>query len=245
MTQDNLLNVEPDQVQIDENKDWHTELVGEGRKYKDDKALALSRVHADRHIAFVEGENAEMREEILRLKQEVNAGAKLQELLDKIDTQQQLTSREPTPNSNEEMKPALKLDEVESLVSSKIQQHEQQRKEQDNFNQVKAKLTERFGSNFKDALKDKSDALGLSDEEVNTMARKNPNLFIKTFDLNVQGETFQTPPRTSGVFAPKLPQKRNWAYYQDLKKKTGAWDKATRLQMEKDAQALGEAFYEN
>ena len=245
MTQDNLLNVEPDLVSIDETKDWHAELVGEGKKYADEKALALSRVHADRHIAFVESENAEMRNEILRLKQEANAGAKLQELLDKLDSQQQLTSREQTPHSNEDIKPALKLDEVESLVSSKIQQHEQQRREQDNYNQVKAKLTERFGNNFKTVLKDKSDALGLSDEEVNTMARKNPNLFIKTFDLNAQSETFQTPPRTSGIFSPKLPQKRNWNYYQDLKKKTGAWDKATRLQMEKDAQALGEAFYEN
>lgn len=248
MTQDNLLNADDQVIELDENKDYFAELVGEGKKFKDEKALAKAKAYSDAHIATLERQNEEYRQMALKNYETANAGAKLQELLDKLEaTQQQLTSRETNPSSNEDTQPALKLDEVESLVSSKIQQHERTRTEQENFKLVEAKLKERHGNNYKSVLKQQSEALGLSDDDVNLMARRNPNLFVKTFDLNVapQGTSFSTPPKGSPAFTPKGPEKRGWSYYVELKKKDPkAWlDKKTAIQMEKDAQALGEEFY--
>lgn len=245
-----LLDVKDDQLQIDETKDWYAELVGEDKKYADEKALALSRVHADRHIAFIEAENEEYRKELLALREQATAGAKLQELLDKLDSrQQQLASRDETLDSKEVMtQPAIDETKLETLFETKIQQYEQSKQERENFRQVESKLKERYGNSYSAALKEKANELGLSDDEINAMARKNPNLFIKTFDLNLppSNDGFQTPPKNTSTFNPKPPKQRTWSYYLDLKRKNpNSWlDKNTRLQMEKDAQALGEAFYD-
>lgn len=247
---DNLLNVQEDQPQIDENKNYLEELVGDNKKFKDAEALAKGKAYSDAHIAILEKRFDELSEDYRKLKKDADARAQLQDLLDKMESQtQQTTSRETTVNSNEvQTKPALGLDEVESLLDSKLTQREQARKERDNFAKVEALLKEKLGSNYQRILKEKSEELGLSDEEVNSMAKKNPNLFSKTFDLDakMQGESFQAPPRNSSAFAPRAPQVRGWSFYQELKKKDpNAWmQPKIAIQMEKDAQAMGiEKFY--
>jgi hypothetical protein len=247
MTQDSLVDVQEDLPIIDENKNYFEELVGEGRKYRDQEALAKSRIHADRHIAIVEKQNEEYRKMALEFKEQADAGAKLQDLSNRIEEQlKQLASRETTPNSNEDNKPSVNLDDIESLVSNKIQQHTQNQKETENYNQVKSKLEEKYGENYKTVLKQKSKSLNMTDDEVNALARKNPNLFLKTFDLlEQQSVNFQSPPQSSG-FNPKPAQKRTWSYYMEMKKKDPkAWlDRKIAIQMEKDSQALGSEFFD-
>lgn len=248
-TQENLLDQDTDQVVLDENKNYLEELVGENKKFKDTVALAKAKAYSDAHIALLERKLDALSEDYKTVMTEHSAGARLQDLLDKLDQKtQQLASREDNRTSNEDTKPTYSLDDIESLVSNKIQATEHQRRETENWNKVKAKLQEKLGSNFKQALKAQSDALGLSDEEVNSMARKNPNLFFKTFDLSDQkvNESFQTPPKGINTgFAPKGSEHRKWSYYRELHKKdANAWDRKTRLQMEKDSQALGAAFFD-
>ena len=252
MANENLLNQDPDQVTIDESKDYLSELVGEGKKFADHKALAKGKAYSDAHITILERRFDELSDEYRKLKEDSSAGAKLQDLLDKLETtQQQLASRETNPNSNEDTKPALKLDDVESLIDSRMSQRELSRREESNYNQVKAKLTERYGTNYGAALKEyiQTEKLDLTDEDVNQMARRNPNLFIKTFGLNEQtGENFTSPPRSNvNTFSPKPKEKRGWSYYMDLKKKDPlSWmDKKIAIQMEKDAREQGEDFYKN
>jgi len=183
----------------------------------------------------------------LEFKEQADAGAKLQDLSNRIEEQlKQLASRETTPNSNEDNKPSVNLDDIESLVSNKIQQHTQNQKETENYNQVKSKLEEKYGENYKTVLKQKSKSLNMTDDEVNALARKNPNLFLKTFDLlEQQSVNFQSPPQSSG-FNPKPAQKRTWSYYMEMKKKDPkAWlDRKIAIQMEKDSQALGSEFFD-
>lgn len=251
MTQDNLLEQNDDQVLIDENKDFFAELVGEGKKFKDEKALAKAKAYSDAHITLLERKLDAMSEDYRKAMEQMRAGATLQEQIDKLSQiQQQLTSRDDTVNSNEDNQPKLSLDQIESLVTTKIQQTEQQRRETENWKKVQTKLTERLGNNYKAVLKEQSDQLGLTDDEVNSMARRNPTLFFKTFDLNESKstESFQAPPKGINTgFAPKGSQYKKWSYYRELQlKDPTAWsDKKIRLQMEKDAQALGADFYDS
>lgn len=246
----NLLTQDDDNIPvIDEAKDYLTEFVGEGKRYTDTKALAKAKAHADAHIALLEKKLDTVTADYAKAREDNVAGAKLQDLLNKLETQSALASRELNPNSNEETKPTMSVDQIESLVSTKIQQTEQQRRETENWNKVKATLSEKLGSNYKNVLREKSEALGLTDDEVNAMARKNPGLFIKTFDLNEQKqeEQFQSPPKGINTgFAPKGREVRKWSYYRNLQKENPmAWnDKSIRIQMEKDAQALGKDFYD-
>lgn len=247
MTTDNILNQGDDLVMIDESKDYLEDLVGEDKKFKDVKALAKGKAYSDAHIAILEKRFDALSEDYLKLKEQNDAGAKLQDLLDKLE-KQQLPSRDLTPNnSNEDTKPKLGLDEVESLVSSKILQHEQTQREAENYRRVETKLLEQYGSDYKNVLRRKAKDLSISDDEVNSMARKNPTLFLKTFDLEAKhGTTFQAPPKSDISFTPKPAEKRTWSYYLKMKEKDPkAWlDKKIAIQMEKDSQALGREFFD-
>lgn len=251
MTPNLLDQTEEDQIKIDESKNYLEELVGPGKKFATAEDMAKGKYLADEVIKVKDHRYDVLLEDYKKVRDENIAGPKLQELIDKNDALlQQLTTRQNTPSSNEDNKAAYDPKQVESLVSSTYQRMKQTEEEERNFNLVSNKLKEHLGTNYKNVLKEQADALGLTDDDVNSMARRNPNLFIKTFDLNVQrnNQSFQTPPRSdmrSDNFAPRSPEKRNWAYYLDLKKKNpDAWDKATRIQMDKDALALGKTFYD-
>jgi hypothetical protein len=246
---DDLFNQNEDQIQIDETKNYLEDLVGDGKKFKTPEELARGKFESDSYIKILEKRLDMSRQDLESLRNEYNAGKSLKELLDQMNDKQPTTSREQTQNPNEVQPPAYKPEELESLVSSKIEQHEQSKKERENYNQVQAKLLERFGNSYKDALKSQALTLGLSDDEVNSMARKNPNLFMKTFDLNEPKKTepFSAPPtsmRRSDSFAPTS-EKRNWNYYMEMyRKDPKSWyEPKISVQMHNDAIALGEDFY--
>lgn len=249
MTQENLFEEQPD-LTIDPEKDYFAELVGEGRKFKDEKALARSKMESDFHIKQVERENAELREYALKLREQNNAGPKLQELLDQISNQQQklVSSEQPIANEVKEIKPDIDPKQIESLVSNKIQEFEAQKREQNNFKMVQEKLIERFGDKYQNTFKQHMERLGLTEEFTNELARKHPTVFMKTFGLDDVSprENFQTPPRSqmrSDNFSPNVP-KRTWSYYQKLKKEQPAVYKSREIQvqMHNDAIELGNTF---
>lgn len=61
-------SITPDQgvTKEQEKESYLSQLVGEGKKYADEEALAKSRIDADSHIAKVESEAAELREKLER-----------------------------------------------------------------------------------------------------------------------------------------------------------------------------------
>lgn len=249
----NLLDqTNEDQLEIDENKNYLEELVGENNKFKTVEDLARGKAVSDNYITILEGRLDAMREEYKKVRDENTASPKLQDLIDKYeDLSKQLTSRNNQQSNEDSTKAAYDPKQVESLIDSRVQAIEQGNKEKANFKLVQDKLTERYGSNYKNVLKDQSNQLGLTDDDVNSMARKNPNLFMKTFDLTTpqRSDTFQTPPRSdrrSDTFAPRAPEKHTMSYYEGLRKKDPqAWmNKKIAVQMEKDAQALGKEFFD-
>lgn len=241
-----------DDQSIDENKDYFSELVGEGRKFKDEKALALAKARSDNYVKILEGRLDAMREDNLKLREENVAGAKLQDLLDKLELEKQQLSSRQEPKTNEAVnQPQIDETKIESLVSAKIEQAQQSRRQAENYSEVESKLLEVYGQNYKTTLKEQAKQLGLSDEEVNLMARNNPKLFYKTFDVAPrQREQFQTPPRSmqrTDNFAPKGPEKKTISYYKDmLKKNPMAWyDPKIAVEMDKMSQELGQSFYDD
>ncbi len=248
----NLFETNEDQLQLDETKNYLTELVGEDKKFISPEDLAKGKYVSDHYIKTLEKRLDDMREEYKTVRDQNIASPKLQELIDKNDALlAQLASRGNTNISNEDNKAALNPDDVESLIAKRLQSHEETKREQENFNTVMGKLSEKFGKNYVEVLREQSSQLGLTDEDINLMARKNPNLFMKTFDLNVQktDNNFQTPPRNekrNDNFSPRNAEVRNWAYYEKMRKtEPMAWmDKRIAVQMEKDAQAQGVKFYE-
>lgn len=244
----NLLDENLDN-QVDENKNYLEELVGEGKKFKSPEELAKGKFAADLHIANLERRQDELRTAYEKLADEYKAGAKLQDLISRLD-EEKLTSRKQ-PTSNEENKPEVNLDLIKSTASEEYARLRTLEREQENFNQVQVKLRERFGNNYAKALKDQATQLGLDDTIVNNMARTNPRLFEKTFDLNtpVNKDRFQTPVTNqfrSSVEAPKGEKRTQSFYNKVLEKNPRALmdDPKLVIQMDKDAQALGVDFFD-
>ena len=250
---DDILNDGDDDLdlQIDENKNYLEELVGPGKKFATVEDMAKGKYVGDIHAKSLERNMAELREDYIKLREQNETGQKLQDLLDKIEKAQNLSSRDNTHNSNEDEinnKPSFDPTQVESLVSSQVQKIRQTEKEQENSKVVRDKLQEHFGRNYKDVLKEHAELLDLSDEQVNSMAKTNPKLFFKTFGLDQpKSENFQTPPSSSvrkDNFSPSGSKKRDWNYYQELKKRDPKlyYAPKTLVQMDRDAQELGDDF---
>lgn len=244
---DSLLDAD-NSSQVDLNKDYLQELVGEGKKFKTPQDLARGKYEADNYVKTLTVKLDQMREDYLKLDADYKARAKLEELIDQLDKSKQQPSSNEQPPVKDRM-PEIDPKQIESLVDSQIKRNKLLEREQDNFNKVKEKLRERFGSNYQDALSEQIDGLGLTVDDMNALAKKSPTAFFKTLGLDQppQTENFQAPPRTSqrsDTFSPKGGPKRTWAYYQKLKEtnRNLYYDPKTNVQMEKDRQALGAEF---
>lgn len=251
-----LLNNDPkSSLPIDPNKDYWTELTGPGGKFhradesEAKREIARAKVQSDLYIKSLEQRLDEGRQDYLTLHEQYKAAPKLEELVAKLERQHLTSNEQPPVNEDTNKEPAFKPEDIEKLLDTKLTERETQRTQSENLRFVKAKLAERYGEKSSEVLQSQMDRLGLSPEFADQLARTNPKVFMKTFDLDepVERNDFQTPPRSNqraDQFAPKGGEKRTWSYYQNLRKTDPAKyrDPQTQVQMHKDYLELGTAF---
>ena len=207
--------------------------------------LIEAKVNSDLFIKTIERQKDELRSDYIRAQEELQTRQNLQDLIDRLN--EKTTQQAQTPIKPEEKPIVPDLKDIEKLFESKFEQRRLADKEASNFNEVQVKLRERFGNNANNVLQEQASTLGLSKEDVNSLAKKSPEAFFRIMGLNqAQGQDSLAPPRTSirnDNFGPKI-VKRTWSYYQDMKAKNPKqyWDPKTQVQMHKDAEALGAGF---
>lgn len=242
-------NLDDNPVKVDDSVNYLNELVGEGKKFKTVEDLAKGKALADGYVDHLKSRLDEMRGDYTRLREEQAARAKLEDLLDQINTgrTQQKTETHQEPDVKQQQMP-FDPKEMESLVQSKILEHESSKKQQDNYNLVRNKLQERLGDNYQAVLKEQTENLGLTEAFVNDLARNHPQVLFKTLGLDTipNREGFMSPPRSntrSDSFKPNV-QKRSWSYYQKMKRDDPKKyrDSQTHVQMWKDHIELGKEF---
>ena len=230
---DTLLDQTEPSIPEDKYKDWAKEDL-------EKKARA-----ADTHIEIVERENKELRDLAMRQKEESLTQAKLEEMIKRLDTLQSTSNEQPKVN---ETQPQISPEQIEGLVSSKIREFESTKKSTDNFNTVKAKLQERFGSNYQTIIKDQINKLGLTIEDADALARKSPAAFFNTLGIDTtKRETFQAPPKSTGSFMTKTPELTRYSQYKELRKANPKLytDRNFQIEIEKKAQEIGEQFFDD
>jgi hypothetical protein len=116
---------------------------------------------------------------------------------------------------------------------------------------VREKLQSTYGQNYKESVKKQIEDLGITETELNDLARRSPKLLIKTLGLDKEPskDNFFSPPSSQqrrDNFAPTAAPQRTWSYYEDLRKKDKNlyFDRKTAIQMQKDAIELGDKFYD-
>lgn len=234
-------------TQIDPSKDYLPELVGEGKKFKTPQDLARGKYEADLMIETFKRQQDQLRADYLELQKESAARARLEDLIDKLGQKAPASNEQPPVNVDNT--PKFKPEELDSLIDSKMEARDANRRRQDNYKTVEAKLRETYGDTYPRVLKEQVAELGLTSEYINDLARTSPEAFFRTIGLNAPKtqDGFQPPVRSnqrSDNFAQKGNQKRTWTYYQELKKANPQlyYDPKITNQMQKDYAALGQAF---
>lgn len=230
--------------EIDPNKDYLSELVGEGRKFKDEKALALGKVHADRLVD-------ELKRKLAETEQELQTRNRLEELLTAA------TKRQEAPPSPDHGTPPqlgnepvndLTPEKIESLISSRLSEHQKALNANQNLNTVKTELVKKFGNGYEAELVKVAEAAGVSPEWLNETAKSNPRLVLNLVEANApKKEAYLTPPANG--LNPALAQsndERTLSFYKKLKAKDPKYyeSKEVQSQMHNDAMRLRDRFFD-
>lgn len=254
---DNLIDPNADHGNNQDNQNVNDPLeflIGPGGKFhrenRDEalKELAKSKIEADRFIQFKNREYDVLRDDYMNLREEHQSRAKLEELYDLLKNNQTLANSEHTPNANEVNinQPAFKPEDIENLVSTKLQQHEVERQHRQNIENLRNKLKDRYGENYNSVLNQNLQQLGLDVDTFNQLAREKPAFIERALGLDQQQhrDTFQAPPQNQQRFAPTGGQKRTWSYYEKMRRENPNlyYSGKIQTQMHKDRAELGTAF---
>ncbi len=234
--------------QIDPNKNYLNEYVGEGKKFKTAEDLAKSKFHADTYIPLLERRLDQYEADRLAMKKEIDTRQSIEEIVTNLMNKQTTTTQPTTPESKVESvvtAPTLDPTKIDELVSTRINAWDTEKRQTANVAEVRGKLKERFGNSFAEVLKAKADELGVSPTFLNNLAKDHPSVLYKTLglDQNVQAVN-NNPLTTTTRFAPTGEKKRTWSYYQEMKKNNPDLynNPRTALQMQRDAIELGDVF---
>lgn len=237
-----------DSLQLDSNKAYLEQLVGEGKKFKTAEDLARGKAESDSFIEIMKARMDELRSDHLRLREEHQASAQLKDLIDNLQKSKDSDNTRDTTRDNV-ITPAIKPEDIENLVNQQLNKHQLAQKQESNFRAVQAKLKEKLGEDYSSTYKQRMDDLGLTKEFADDLAKNHPSVFYKTFGLDdVQRQnSFQAPPRSNqrqDNFAPKV-ERRTYAWYQQQNKMDprAYLDPKISLQMHDDLMEMGPELF--
>jgi hypothetical protein len=214
-------------------------------KDKTPQEVLDAKIESDLYVKTLTARLDDLKKDYLDLREKQQASEDLKSLIDQMKRGQQTEETIPPPKDTIQT-PAINAEDIETLVSKKLTEHQLITKQQENFKIVQAKLKDTLGDNYQSIYKQKLDALGLTKEFADDLAKNHPSVFLKTFELETKPmSNQQTLPRSSvrqATFNPT--QKRDWSYYQELKKSNPKMylDPKIAIQMHDDAIALGADF---
>jgi predicted ATP-dependent endonuclease of OLD family len=236
--------------EIDPEKDYTEELVGEGKKFSDFKGLARSKVEADRHINNLEKELAELREDLSARVQVADLVKELQTLR---NTQ---TEGNPDPmsnpdNTNSAENDQITSDDIEKLVTSKLTEREAERQRNSNYESVKNTLTQAWGDSVAAKLKQAANDLGMTPAELDEFAKSRPKAFLRAVGADQpkredSGSLFTQGDVSSAKFSGSNSSNKNYAYFNKIRKEDPAryHSRAVQAEMHREAARQREKFYE-
>jgi hypothetical protein len=255
---DDLFSLEKKEIQIDPEKDYLPDLVGEGKKFKTPQDLARSVLHKELHIAKLESENAVIRENLQKSMTMEEFMAQLSESQKKLITNSgtsQVTTTSETSGegdkSNDTKPQPLSREDIRKILD----EERAAEKQKENLGLVKQKLYEALGDEFPQHIEAKAKELGMPKEWLNDMAAKTPAAFLKLMEVDtvIKAKTEQesvfsplkSSVNTTGLSKPKtrVDGAKTYKEYQELRKSNKSEYDRQYSRMMKDAITLGEDFY--
>lgn len=246
-----LFSPDTNRGEFDPNKNYLEELVGDGKKFKDVDALARGKAESDAFIENLKQEQKNLREDYQRLLEEKKTQARLEDIIDKLSKSQEKPNENPADTSGEnrgDTKTVLDPEKINSLIESKISETRSRERAEANLKLVKEKLSETYGNKYPEALRETTEKLGLSTEQVEQIAASSPQTILRLMDNNNE-KIDVVPPRgsvNSTGFGSKKPEVKNYSYYEKLRQEQPEKYNTPQIQQErwKSAKELGENFFD-
>lgn len=229
------------------------QLVGAGKKFSDVEALAKGKQESD---AFIQKLTDELRtlKGIVLAQDAKNAKLEarlsiLDRLGDRTDDNSGTEDREPDLRNKGDAQHTTVKSLSEADVVATIQQHEQQKKAQENRRYVDETLSKMLGAEATGFIRQRAAELNISPEMLVSTAQTSPKAFFSLVGLapeNATSSNSMYKPGNAPANATTKPPVRNSAYYAKLQQEMGTkkfvMDKALQVQMHQDMRTLGDAF---
>lgn len=258
MTDNNLFgdNFNDDAISsIDPTKDYYSEYVGDGKKFKDEKELAVAKAQSDAFIERLKQEMAGLRQELGKRVDEDATRARLDEVLTKIT---ELSNKSTSNNGNLPVDTgtttntanSLKPEDLEKLVNDALNKTLSEKQKQENFNSVLEAAKNKYGENYASTLRKQANELGLDEAKMNELATSSPKAFMKLLGIEETTNNFEgfTPPKSqvNQTFKPRVGNEKTYSYYEEMRVKEPKKFWSPQIQNERHEQALklGERFFD-
>lgn len=226
---------------------WLDKVVAEkGEQFRDPEQLAKSVFNANMHIKQLEEENRKYKESMV--KEEYG-----KQLLDELRKQQPTSGEhsqleQPITGGKAEATPQYGPEEIKKLVNEAVTLREHERTQAQNHEEVDRILRERYGDNAKAELTKRAAALNLDLAYLAEIGGKSPSALFAILGEKPVAQTNRAA--DSSVNSMSLNSsnsgKRDWRYYQSLRKENPKHYRTSQvqMQMEKDYAELGEKFWD-
>jgi vacuolar-type H+-ATPase subunit I/STV1 len=142
-----------------------------GRQYRSKEDVVNKIANADAHIQRIERENAELRQKIEELTEQLMKAKDVDEVLSRLDEDKEGGERTQ----------ALTPEQVREMVMKSLEEVQTQEKQKRNLETCMAKAREVYGDNFNSKVSAMAKEMGMSVEEVNRLAANQPALFERAF----------------------------------------------------------------
>ena len=213
-----------------------------GDNWADPQTIAKGYLSSQKHIDTLEDELRQLREE----KQKHDW---TKDVLDKLGERQPTSgaqSQAPASTSVEATPAKTSEDELKSLIEQTLTKQEQERTAEQNRKAVEEGLKTLYGTEAGEQLKQKANEIGMSVARLQALAEESPTAFFTLIGEPMKKETNSVPAtqvNTSGGF--NSSSKKNWAYFQRLRKENPKLYKSIPIQNEMlaERQRQGDGFY--
>lgn len=167
-----MFNAPVDQ-QADPNVDYLSELVGDDKKFKTTAELARGKYEADKHIENLTNTLNELRNDLKTRTTEED----LINRITQLQTRQSEQRQEPTQTENPTTATGLTKEDVERMFAER----DTQRTSASNLQEVQTRLAEMYGNTAPQEIEAKAKELGVSKDELRSMAASRPKVFLALF----------------------------------------------------------------
>lgn len=225
-------------------------LVGDGKKFSSVEDLAKGKLQADTFITVLEGQIEVLKAEVAKAGNNTDRKKILEDLM----TELQNTNNDSTKTKVGDQPSGSKDNQVAGLSHDDVVKIVEAREAEDRAKRNLATAMEPFrkvhGEKTDEALAKRASELGMSVEELQSLAKRSPLAFQSVVgtprDNTTRSMANHSSVNTPGITDPGAGGVRNKAYYDALMKTTGALkfvqDRALQVQLHRDMTSLGDAW---